>query len=97
MRSKLQALIAVAAVALLAVSCGESVDRDGTVDLLVENGVLTRAQAECYLDGAIDELGEDRLIEVEKNQDYNDAELEVLEGIQLRCIEDNPEELTTPG
>lgn len=60
-----------AAIALLA-GCGESVDREGTVDEIVEGsgGAINETQAECMVDGWIDELGESRALE------FNDPDKE---------------------
>ncbi len=47
--------------ALLLASCGSSLDREGSIDELVESG-LSRPVAECVIDTSVDEFGEDRVI-----------------------------------
>lgn len=80
------ALLAITVSGLLLGACGESVDRSGTVDLLVEEG-YTQAQAECFVDGAVDELGEDRLLEVERESgEFTSGEQAILERIQVECL-----------
>jgi hypothetical protein len=41
-----------------AAACSKSIDKEGTVDNLVEQGIMTREQAECTVDGIDDEFGD---------------------------------------
>ena len=66
---------------------GGSFDRDDAVDELVDSGV-TRDQAECYVDGVIDEFGQDRIDEIEGEGDGatpTDEEVQALLDIVTGC------------
>ena len=80
------AVFAVAALALVA-GCGESVDREGTVEDLVEqsNGSINQEQAECMVDGWIDELGEDRALEL-NDEDPTPEEEAAISQITIDCL-----------
>ncbi|MDH3705840.1 MAG: hypothetical protein OES57_07210 [Acidimicrobiia bacterium] len=80
------AAFSLAALTLVA-GCGESVDREGTVDDLVEqsNGSVSRAQAECMVDGWIEELGEDRALEL-NDEDPTEEEEAAISQITLDCL-----------
>lgn len=80
------AVFSLAAFALVA-GCGESVDREGTVEDLVEqsNGSISEAQAECMVDGWIAELGEDRALEL-NDEDPTPEEEEAISQITIDCL-----------
>jgi polyhydroxyalkanoate synthesis regulator phasin len=42
-----------------AAACSKSIDKEGTVDNLVEQGVMTREQAQCTVDRIDEEFGDD--------------------------------------
>ncbi|MGI9603353.1 MAG: hypothetical protein ACR2QE_15815 [Acidimicrobiales bacterium] len=78
------AVFSLASLALLA-GCGESVDREGTIDQLMEDGGLTRVQAECMVDGWISELGEDRALEL-NDEEPTAEETEAISQITIDCL-----------
>ena len=65
-------------------ACGTSLDRDGTVEGLMANG-MSRTQAECIYDDSFLALGEERLLEL------NDEEITETAGerAQLDAIRDS--------
>lgn len=78
--------VTLASLALVA-GCGESVDREGTIDDIVEGseGQINRAQAECMVEGWIDELGEERALEL-NDEDPTDEENAVIGEITTNCL-----------
>lgn len=80
------AVFSLASLALIA-GCGESVDRDGTIDDIVEqsDGSITRDQASCMVDGWIAELGEDRALEL-NDEDPTAEEEAAIQDITLGCL-----------
>ncbi len=62
-------------------ACG-GIDREGSIDQLVETG-LTRDQATCVLDASIDEFGEDR---VTSDDDLTPEEEAAMTDIVVECM-----------
>lgn len=62
MGKQLLGVAAAAGMALGLGACSGGVDRDGTVDLLVDSG-LDRPVAECIVDKSIDQIDVDVLVE----------------------------------
>lgn len=85
MRIVARAVVVVALAGAAIAGCGEDrVDRSGTINLMVAEG-LSRAQAECVLDAAIDAFGEARLVEMERNDGMSPEEEALLEQIVIGC------------
>lgn len=78
-RTVLGGLLAGAALALSA--CG-GVDREGSIEQLMETG-LDRQQATCVLDGSIDAFGESR---VTSDDPLTAEEEETMTGIVVDCM-----------
>ena len=77
--------IAAAAIGLLSLTglaCGTRLDRQGTIDDMVDAGI-DAAVAECIVDKSVDAVGEDKLI----NDDKLTAEDEAtIQQISLECL-----------
>jgi hypothetical protein len=64
---------------------GGGFDRDEAIDELVDDGI-TRDQAECYVDGVIDEFGQDRIDELEGDDAApTDDEFQALLDLATDC------------
>jgi hypothetical protein len=70
-------------------ACGEDeVDRQGTIDNLVEGG-MDEEQAECLVNGVTDELGDEKVLALEDDPDGSSLtaeEQEKLGEITLECF-----------
>jgi hypothetical protein len=69
------------------VACSDKVDREGTVDEMVEQGI-PREQAECMVDRLVDELGDERALELnDTDQELTAEEEELMGEVVLECTE----------
>ena len=76
---KLAATMALIILGLGAAACGGGIDRDGTIDLLMEQGGLDRETAECVTDGAIDsDIPEDVLTGEKESSEAQDAQMQEI-------------------
>ncbi len=74
--ARLMALTAtVVGFSLLAAACGGSFDREETVTTVQETFALDRVQADCVVDGLVDEFGEDALSSTDDPTDEQVAAL----------------------
>lgn len=73
----------VTAMALLAVACGGTYDRETAIEDLVDESGITEGQAECIIDGVEAEFGIERL---ESRGDLTEAEEEVLLDLTFDCV-----------
>ena len=69
-------------VALLVAGCGTKLDREGSIEELMESG-LTRPQAECIIDSSVEEFGEEKVI---SDDDPTPEEEAILTEIAFECI-----------
>jgi hypothetical protein len=73
----------VSAAGLLA--CSDKVDREGTADLLVDQG-YTQEQADCIVDKTVDEFGDERALELnEPDAELSEEELTFMGEVVLDC------------
>ncbi len=79
------AVFSLASLALMA-GCSESVDREGSIDQLVESG-LTQEQAECMVNGLVDEIGDSRAIEITNDPEAATSEEDAfMAQLGLDCL-----------
>ena len=75
---------ALGALALTISACGTSLDREGTIDEMV-NGGVPRDVATCIVDESVAEFGEDRILEL-NDEDGTPEENAKLEEITIGCL-----------
>jgi hypothetical protein len=83
--------LAMMALALMAAgglaACSEEVDKEGTVDDLVESG-MDREQAECLVDGLVEEFGDERALELnDADEELTAEEQEAMTDLTLECLD----------
>ena len=70
-------------VAMLAAACGGSYDREAAIDDFVAEAGISRAQAECIVDGAEAAFGIERL---ESRGDLTAEEEDIVVGLTIDCV-----------
>lgn len=87
---RIAGVVLVAGLAFGLSACGDDkVDRQGTIDELVEQG-MDEEQAECLVNGVTDELGDDKVLALNESDgeidDLTAEEQAKLEEITLDCL-----------
>jgi hypothetical protein len=78
------------------VACSDKVDREGTADLLVEQG-YTEEQADCIVDKTVDEFGDERALELnEADAELTEEELAFMSEVVVDCTGGELPDLSIP-
>lgn len=80
----IRTLIAAAAGLTLLAGCSTTIDRDGSVDDLVDDGVA-RSVAECMVDGWVELLGDERMIALSDGAEASPDEELALRQLNTDC------------